>query len=159
MQKIFITILLAILDAAAFSQAGTPVITFTNPSSVSRPKGYSHAADISLGNYRMVMISGQVAVDSNGSLVGKGDIAKQSEQVFINIRNILLSLGGTMDHVAKISVFMTDISQFGQFREVRGLFVNAQNPPASTLVQVCKLAHGDFLLEVEAMAIIPVTEK
>lgn len=119
------------------------------------PKGYSHAAIIDLGNCQMIVLSGQVPLDSKGNLVGQGDLGKQAEQVFFNIKNILSDLGGTMDNVVKLGIFVTDVSQIQTFRDTRNKFINIKNPPASTLVQVSKLFRDDVLLEVEATAIIP----
>jgi 2-iminobutanoate/2-iminopropanoate deaminase len=143
------------LSFASFSQTDTSIIKFKNPASVAAPKGYSHAAIIDLGNCQMIILSGQVPLDSKGNLVGQGDLGKQAEQVFLNIKNILSELGGTMDNVVKLGVFMTDASQIQIFRDVRNKFVNIKAPPASTLVQVGKLFRDDVFIEVEATAIIP----
>ena len=140
---------------AVFSQTDTSIVNFKNPSSVAAPKGYSHAAVIDLGNSQMVLLSGQVPLDNKGNLVGKDDFSKQTEQVFLNIRNIISELGGTMDNIIKIGIYTVDISQIQSFRDVRNRFINIKNPPASTLVQVTKLFRDDVLLEVEVTAIIP----
>ncbi len=138
-----------------FSQTDTSIVKFKNPSSVATPKGYSHAAVIDLVNCQMVVLSGQVPFDNNGNIVGKGDFSKQTEQVFLNIKNIISELGGTMDNIIKIGIYMVDMSQIQTFRDVRNKFINIKNPPASTLVQVSKLFRDDVLLEVEVTAIIP----
>lgn len=139
----------------AFSQTDTSIVKYVNPSFLSSPRGYSHTVEIDLGNCRMILISGQVALDNKGNLVGKGDLAKQAEQVFLNIKNIVENAGGTMDNIIKTGIFMTDASQVPAFREVRNKFINAKNPPTSTLVQVSKLFRDDLLIEIEATAIIP----
>lgn len=126
-----------------------------NPSSVSTPRGYSHVAEVDLGTCRMLIISGQVPLDKQGNLVGKGDLAKQTEQVYTNIKNIVEEAGGKMIHVIKTGIFMVDASQIDIFRSVRNRFVNVDNPPASTLVQVSRLFREDVLIEIEATAIIP----
>ncbi|MBZ5856834.1 RidA family protein [Flavihumibacter profundi] len=149
-----VTILL-IASLQSFSQADAPIVQLKNTLSVWSPKGYSQAAIIDLGNSKMVIISGQVPFDSNGNLVGKGDLGKQAEQVFLNIKSIIVDAGGTMDNLVKIGIYMVDISQLQAFRDVRNNFINIKYPPASTLVQVSKLFRDDVLLEVDAMAIIP----
>ena len=133
----------------------TSTVNFKNASSVATPKGYSHAAVIDLGICQMIVLSGQVPLDNSGNLVGQGNFEKQSEQVLLNIKNILSELGGTMDDVIRLGIYTTDISQMQAFREVRDKFINLKAPPTSTLVQVSKLFRADVLMEVEATAIIP----
>lgn len=137
-----------------FSQSDTSNVKFVNPSSISKPKGYSHSVQIDIGSAKMIIISGQVALDKQGNLVGKGDLAKQLEQIFMNIKNIVEETGGTINDVVKISNYLIDISQIQVFRDVRDKFLNVKNPPASTTVQVSRLFRDDFLVEIEAIAII-----
>ena len=144
-----------IVSLTTFSQADTLIVKFINPSFLSSPRGYSHTVEIDLGNSKMILISGQVALDNKGNLVGKDDFKKQSEQVFLNIKGIVENAGGTMDNVVKTGIFLVDISQVSTFREVRNKFVNIKSPPTSTLVQVSKLFRDDLLIEIEATAIIP----
>lgn len=139
----------------ALSQTDTSIVQFKNPVSVATPKGYSQAAVVDLGNCKMIILSGQVPLDSKGNLVGKDDLSKQTEQVFLNIKNIISDLGGTMDNIVKLGIYMVDVSQVQTFRDIRNKFIDIKNPPASTLVQVSKLFRDDVLLEVEATAIIP----
>jgi Putative translation initiation inhibitor, yjgF family len=143
------------LSFDSFSQTDTSIVKFKNPASVAAPKGYSHAAIIDLGNCQMIVLSGEVPLDSKGNIVGQGDLGKQTEQVFKNIKNIISDLGGTMDNVVKLGVFLTDVSQIQTFRDIRNRFINLKTPPTSTLVQVSKLFRDDVLIEVEATAIIP----
>lgn len=152
MKNILLSILL-LLATKIFAQTNT--VQLINPASLATPRGYSHAAVIDLGTCTMVIISGQVALDSAGNLAGKGDIAKQTEQVFTNIKNIVASQGGTMDNLVKLGYFVTDISQIQTIRDVRNRFINTQHPPASTLVQISKLFRDDVMIEVEATAVIP----
>jgi 2-iminobutanoate/2-iminopropanoate deaminase len=146
---------LLFVTTLAFSQTDTALVKFSNPASVSAPKGYSHVAQIDLGTCKMLIISGQVALDNKGNLVGKGDFGLQTQQVFQNIKSVVESAGGNMDNVVKLGYFVTDISQVQMLRSVRDKFVNTKNPPASTLVQVSKLFRDDILIEIEATAIIP----
>jgi 2-iminobutanoate/2-iminopropanoate deaminase len=151
--SIFIALLF--LSAAGLAQTKSSNVKFINPPSVSTPTGYSHAAIIDLGNCKMVMISGQVPIDSQGNLIGKGDFAKQAEQVFINLKNVVTEAGGTMDNLVKTMVYITDIAQIQTFRNIRNRYVNSRNPPAATLAQVNKLFRDDVLIEMEAVAVIP----
>lgn len=155
MRTSLLTFLFALFSTLAFSQTDTSVVKFVNPSTVSIPKGYSHAAEIDLGTCKMLIISGQVAIDSKGNLVGKGDFNKQAEQVFQNIKNIVESGGGNMNNIVKLGFYVLDVNQAPTLRLIRDKFVNIKRPPASTLVQVSKLFRDDILIEVEATAIIP----
>jgi enamine deaminase RidA (YjgF/YER057c/UK114 family) len=142
------------ITTLVFSQ-DTSIVKFLNPSSVSAPKGYSHAVQIDLGTSRMLIISGQVAIDSQGNVVGKGDFGKQAAQAFQNIKNIVENAGGTMDDVVKLGFYILDVNQIQTLRFVRDKFINIKSPPASTLIQVSKLFRDDILVEIEASAIIP----
>ena len=137
------------------SETNTSIVKFRNSTSVSPPKGYSHSVEIDLGNCRMIIISGQVPLDKQGNLVGKDDLAKQVEQVFVNIKNIIEESGGTMDNIVKTGIYMADLTQIQTFRDIRSKFINLQNPPTSTLVQIKSLFSDDWLIEIDATAIIP----
>lgn len=153
MKKLLIVPLL-LFGKLTLAQADTSLVKFINPASVSTPRGYSHAAVVDLGTCRMLILSGQVALDNNGGLVGKDNFEMQAEQVFQNIKSIVEAAGGKMDDVVKLGFFVRDVSQLQTLRAVRDKFVNIKNPPASTLVQVSKLFRDDILLEVEATAVI-----
>jgi reactive intermediate/imine deaminase len=122
-----------------------------NPPSLSKPTGYTHVVVATGG--RTVYISGQIALNAAGELVGKGDLKAQSTQVFENLKAALAAAGATFDDVTKITVFMTDVSELPTFRSVRDQYIKGA-PPASTLVQVVRLARPDLLIEVEAIAVI-----
>jgi len=139
----------------AFSQTDTSLVKLYNPATVAAPRGYSHAALIDLGACKMLILSGQVAFDDQGNLVGAGDYEKQTEQIFTNIKHIVESAGGSMDNLVKIGVYMRDVSQIQKVRAARDRFINTKNPPTSTLVEVSKLFRDDVLIEIEATAIIP----
>jgi 2-iminobutanoate/2-iminopropanoate deaminase len=153
--KILLLLPLLFVTTLAFSQTDTAIVKFINPASVYTPKGYTHVAQIDLGTCKMLIISGQVALDNNGNLVGKGDFGRQTEQAFQNIKSIVESSGGNMNNVVKLGYFLLDVGQVQTLRSIRDKFVNIKNPPASTLVQVSKLFRDDILIEIEATAIIP----
>jgi reactive intermediate/imine deaminase len=102
---------------------------------------------------RTVYVSGQVALDATGALVGTDDLKAQTRQVFENLKAALADSGGTLDDVVKITIFMTDLSQIQDFREIRNGYF-PRELPASTLVQVVRLARPDFLIEIEAVAVV-----
>ena len=147
--------LLIIINTDVKAQKTPQLVTFENPGFLSAPKGYSHIAKIDLGNSWMLIISGQVSLDKDGNLVGKGDFARQTEQVYENIMQIIKLAGGNKDHLIKTGIFILDNANMPILREVRNKFINLKNPPASTLVQVAKLYRDDLLIEIEATAVIP----
>lgn len=99
-----------------------------------------------------IYVSGQVAYNAEGRLVGEGDIKAQTRQVFDNIRAVLAAAGAGMADIIKINTYITDQSKFMDMLEVRKEIFGA-NPPASTAVVVAGLAFPGLLIEVEAIAI------
>ena len=103
---------------------------------------------------KVLHVSGQVAQDATGAVMGKGDITAQTRQVLENIRTVLAGAGGTMDDVARVTVYVTDMSGLAQIHEVRAQYF--QRPyPASTLVEVRRLVKPEYLIEIDAVAVIP----
>lgn len=114
---------------------------------VSKPNGYSHAAKV--GN--MLYIAGQVALDKNGKLIGKGDITAQTKQVYTNLANILKEAGGTLGHIVKMTTYITHHRYLEPFRAVRSTMLK-EPFPCNTLVVVESLADPEYLIEIEAIA-------
>lgn len=102
---------------------------------------------------RLVYISGQVAWDANGNLVGQGDIQAQARQVFQNLRHVLQAAGGDLQHLMKITTYLTKFEDFPAVAQVRSQVFSGELP-ASTLIVVKSLFHPDFLIEVEGIAAI-----
>lgn len=101
-----------------------------------------------------IYVSGQVAYDANGTLVGEGDMRAQTRQVFDNIKAVLAAAGAGLEDIVKINTYITDQSKFMDMLAVRTeIFGN--NPPASTAVVVSALAFPGLLIEVEAIAVKP----
>lgn len=123
----------------------------SSPSTLHKPVGYTHVVEAA--PKRTIYVSGQVAFDQAGALVGAGDLRAQTEQVFKNLRAALESAGATFDDLAKITVFMLDASQIQVYRDVRDRYL-PKNLPASTLVQVPRLARPEWLIEIEAVAVL-----
>jgi reactive intermediate/imine deaminase len=115
--------------------------------------GYSQAVEIKRG--RIVYIAGQVALDRSGKVVGEGDMRAQAEQTFENLKAALEASGTNFGNVVKLNYYFSDISQLPVVREVRDKFINTANPPASTAVEVKRLFREPFLIEVEAVAVLP----
>jgi enamine deaminase RidA (YjgF/YER057c/UK114 family) len=104
---------------------------------------------------RTVYIAGQVAFDSTGQVVGAGDFRVQLEQVYGNLRRALASVGGSMADLVKTTTYVADLSQIGALREIRARYLDADHPPANTLLPVASLARPELLVEIEAIAILP----
>lgn len=127
---------------------------FIAPSTLAAAPGYTQVVEVSGG--RTLYISGQVALDAAGQIVGVGDVRAQLEQVFANLQAALAAAGATFAHVVKLNIYVLDMAALPILREVRGRYVNVQAPPASTLVEVRRLAREEFLVEIEAIASVPV---
>lgn len=122
-----------------------------NPSTLAPPSGYSYAVKKS---GTPVFISGQVALDGEGKLVGEGDAAAQTEQVFKNLRSVVEACGGTMDDIVKITVFVTDPAYRPAIAAARQKHFREGQFPASTYLVVSALAVPQLLVEIEAVAML-----
>ena len=123
--------------------------TISTPSCAPTPRVFAQAVKTGA----MIFVSGQLARDRDGRVVGKGDMAAQTRQVIENIQAILRAGGAELRHVVKLTAFMTDMSLAPQAWAVREEFF-AAHPPASTGVEVRRLTQPDFLIEIEAIAVI-----
>lgn len=137
----------------SFSQKTMNSVEYKSSPKVFTIKGLSQSVSIDCGNSKMILLSGQVPQNSEGNLVGN-TIEEQTQQVFKNIENILKEYGGTGKDIIKLVIYTTDIKKTPDFRKVRDLHINLQNPPVSSLVEVSKLFRDDVLIEVEATAVI-----
>ena len=145
----------AAAGAAGEAHAQTPSnLRFFNPPGMSKPPTYSHVVEVN-GPNRTIYLAGQTGVDANGK-VAEGFRA-QAVQVMENIKMALASVGGGFEHVVKLTSYLTNLEANGaEFREVRGsYFPNKDALPASTLLQISRLANPAYLVEVEAIAILP----
>lgn len=158
-------VLLLLLSAnAAFAQAKETVQgaerKMTNevnfqlliPDTMPKSAGYSQLAVVKGGT--VIFIAGQVALDKSGNVVGKDNFKVQTQQVFENLKAAVEAAGGTFNDVVKLNSYFLDLSHAPDFREVRDKYVNVKNPPASTAIQVSRLFRPEFLIEVEAVAVV-----
>jgi reactive intermediate/imine deaminase len=134
------------------SHIETPV-KFIKSDTLPPSPGYSQAATVS--GARLLYVAGQVPMDPSGKLVGPGDFRAQAEQIFENLKATLAASGASFDHVVKLNSYFVDIKQVPVYREVRDKYINASNPPVSTAVEVRRLVREDWLLEIEAIAVLP----
>ena len=115
------------------------------------PPTYSQAVKITDGK-AMLYIAGQVAYDKDGAPAHRGDIKGQAREAFRSIKALVEAQGGTLDNVVKINTYVTDARYRPEFRAIREEFFGVK-APASTMVEVSALAHPDYLIEVEAIAV------
>ena len=136
--------------------AASPNLRFINPPTMSKPPGYTHVIEAT-GPSRIVYIAGQLGLTVDGKLAGPtGDFRAQAIQAFENLKNALAAVGAGFEHVVKLNNYLTDIrAQLPIYRDVRDSHVSTANPPASTTLEVSKLAIEGALYEVEAVAILP----
>ena len=125
-----------------------------NPPSVAVPlkQYYSNCVRSEAG--ALLWISGQVALDKDGKLVGEGDLRAQAVQVLENIKAILEHSHATMDDVVKVTVYVTDIRAFNDITDIREKYFPA-NGPSSVICEVSALAWPEFMIEIDAVAVAP----
>ena len=125
-----------------------------NPEAVATPLKpyYSNCVRSDAGP--LLWISGQVALDAKGRLVGEGDLRAQAVQVLENIKAILADSNATMDDIVKVTVYVTDIRAFNDIADIRERYF-PQNGPSSVICEVSALAWPEFMIEIEAVAVVP----
>jgi len=135
---------------------GTDSFRIFNPDTMAKPTaGYSHVAEVTGG--KLVYIAGQVAIDRAGNLVGKDDFRAQVQQVFENLKAAVEAAGGDSHSIIKLNYYCAesvDPAQVPIVREIRDKYVNASNPPTSTFVVVKRLVRPEWLIEVDAVAVV-----
>lgn len=125
---------------------------YVRPEGMPPVNGYSHAVAFS---GRTLAVSGQVPLDAEGRLVGPDDPRAQTRQVFENIRRALGAAGAGLEHVVKLTVYLTDLQDLEAFREARDEYISATAPPASSLIQVAGLVNPAFRVEIDVLAALP----
>jgi 2-iminobutanoate/2-iminopropanoate deaminase len=121
---------------------------------VREPSGHFSQAISIAAQGRIVFISGMTARRPDGTIAGVGDIEAQTRQVCENIKAALESAGGSMDDVCRVDVYVRNIEHFETIHKVRREYFGAP-APASTMVEVTKMVHPDYLIEINAIAVIP----
>jgi len=120
------------------------------PKGVHRPFGYSHALQVDNTLY----VSGQIPLDPDMQVVGKNDMAAQTEQVYGNLKRVLEEAGGKMENIVMLNIYVTDLDAFDkETRAIRKKYFGSYYP-AVTAVEVRRLYHPDYLIEVEAIAVL-----
>ena len=130
-------------------------IAHLNPAGLHKSPAYTQAVAVS-GNVTTIYVGGQNAVDASGAIVGKGDIRTQTEKALRNVETALAAAGATLQNVVKWNVYILQGQSaqagFEAFQKVWGTH---PNPPVISGVFVAALAHPDFLVEIDAVAVVP----
>lgn len=128
---------------------------FINPPALNPTNGFTHVVTATGG--KAVYVSGQVSVNEKAEVVGKGDMRAQVERTFENLKVALAAAGATFKDVVKITYYVVDLKpeHVPHIREVRKKYLDATNPPASTLVGVAALVVPDWMVEIEVVAVVP----
>ncbi len=122
------------------------------PAGVYDPPGYSQGIKVT-GAQTILFLAGQVAYDKDGGVAHRGDFKGQARLVFGAVKSLVEAGGGTLANVVKINTYVTDVRYRQDFRVVRDEFFGVRGP-ASTMVQVSSLSHPDYMIEVEAIAVV-----
>jgi 2-iminobutanoate/2-iminopropanoate deaminase len=146
--RLVLSAVFLLLPVVAFAQ-----VKRTNPPALSAPTGYTHVVEVT-GPNRTIYISGQIAFDKDGKIVGApGDMKAQAEQVFKNLETALTAAGAKFSDVVKMNSYITDMSKVQAVRDVRARYFKDATP-ASTFVEVKGLVRPELLLEIEVVAVV-----
>ncbi|MFE1294749.1 RidA family protein [Streptomyces sp. NPDC058731] len=130
----------------------------SEPTRLAAPDGVAPAAQYShvvIGTGRLVAVAGQLPLAEDGTVVGEGDPAAQARQVFTNLGRCLSAAGATFDDVVKLTYFVTDMAHMPAIRAARAAHLPDDRLPAASAVQVAALVRPEFLMEIEAFAVLP----
>ena len=121
---------------------------------ISKPSGHFSQATVTEARGRLVFISGMTARRPDGTIAGIGDIEAQTHQVCQNVKAAVEAAGGTMDDICRVDVYVRNMEHFEAIHKVRAQYF--QEPlPASTMVEITKMTSPDYLIEINAIAVIP----
>ena len=129
---------------------------FINPPALRRPPGYTHVVEVT-APARIVYIAGQLGVDGDDKVVG--DFRRQAVQTFENLKTALAAVGAQFRHVVKFNNYLVDRAHLPTFREVRDGYLAENDRPASTTIVISGLAREGALIEIEAVAVLPVATR
>ncbi len=130
-------------------------VRFMNPDGLFKSPAFTQVV-VTRGNVRTVYVGGQDAVDAAGNIVGKGDIGKQTEQVLKNVETALAAGGAGLEHLVKCNVYLLQGQSLQPgFQAFQRWWGQRPNPPAITGMFVAGLANPDFLVEMDAVAVVP----
>jgi reactive intermediate/imine deaminase len=120
---------------------------------LAEPNGHFAQATIAEASGRLLFISGMTARNKEGGITGVGDISAQTHQVCQNLQAAVEAAGGTLDDIIRVDVYVTDIRHFDAIHEVRRQYFTGV-APASTMVEVSKFVKPEYLIEINAIAVV-----
>jgi len=130
-------------------------VQYRNPDTLNKNPAFTNVIVVT-GSVKTLYVGGQNAVDASGTIIGKGDFKAQTEQVLKNIQTALSAGGAQLEHVIKWNLYVVQgqplQAGFEVFQQVWG---SRPNPPAITMAFVAGLANPDFLVEMDAIAVVP----
>src|SRR5262250_2040731 len=121
---------------------------------IRQPNGHFSQAVVVEARGKLVFISGMTARRADGCIAGIGDIEAQTRQVCENIKAAVEAAGGGMDDICRVDVYIRNMEQFEAIHKVRREYFR-EPLPASTMVEIVKMTHPDYLIEINAIAVIP----
>ena len=130
-------------------------VKYINPDSLPKNPAFTNVVTVT-GSVKTVYIGGQDAVDASGAIVGKGDLKAQTEQILKNIQAALAASGAQPEHVIKWNLYVLEGQSLNEgFETFQRVWGSRPNPPAISFMFVAGLAHPDFLVEMDAIAVVP----
>jgi enamine deaminase RidA (YjgF/YER057c/UK114 family) len=143
------------MDQKSKSTKSDGQVQYLNPDTLNKNPAFTNVVVVS-GHVKTVYVGGQDAVDASGAIVGKGNLKAQTEQILKNIQAALAAGGAQLDHIVKWNIYILQGQPlqdgFEVFQRVWG---NRPNPPAISVMYVAGLAHPDFLVEMDTIAVVP----
>ena len=121
---------------------------------IKKPSGVFSQATIIEASGRIVFISGMTARRPDGTIAGIGNVTEQTKQVLENVKSAIEAAGGTMDDICRVDVYVRNMEHFKEIHAVRSQYFKAPLP-ASTMVEICKMTSPDYLIEINAIAVLP----
>jgi 2-iminobutanoate/2-iminopropanoate deaminase len=123
-------------------------------SKLRQPSGHFSQAIVTEARGRLVFLSGMTARRADGSIAGIGDIEAQTRQVCENLKAAVEEAGGTLDDIVRVDVYVRNMEHFDAIHKVRREYFKAP-APASTMVEICKMTSPEYLIEINAIAVLP----
>ena len=130
-------------------------VQYLNPDNLNQNPAFTNVVVVS-GSIKTVYVGGQDAVDASGTIIGKGDLKAQTEQILQNIHTALAAGGARLEHVVKWNLYVLQGQSLREGFEVfQRFWGDRPHPPAISVMFVAGLAHPDFLAEMDAVAVVP----
>jgi len=121
---------------------------------IRQPNGHFSQATVIEARGKLVFISGMTSRRPDGSIAGIGDVEEQTKQVCENIKAAVEAAGGTMDDIVRVDVYVRNMEHFEKIHKVRREYFKAP-APASTMVEITKMTSPEYLIEINAIAVLP----